>query len=79
VPEPYPIRAWGKLPLEDVEMYRHTLDRLTALLAEAETDRDTGLLKGDPNNSRLDLVANRSRSSRNSPSRNCFRNRSCWR
>ena len=54
VPEPYPIRAWEKLPLEDVETYRHTLDRLTALLAEAETDRDTGLLKGDPNNSRLD-------------------------
>jgi hypothetical protein len=54
VPEPYPIRAWEKLPLEDVETYRHTLDRLTALLAEAETDRDAGLLKGDPNNSRLD-------------------------
>jgi conjugal transfer/type IV secretion protein DotA/TraY len=54
VPEPYPIRAWEKLPREDVETYRHTLDRLTALLNEAETDRDTGLLKGDPNNSRLD-------------------------
>ena len=54
VPEPYPIRAWEKLPREDVETYRHTLDRLTALLNEAETDRDAGLLKGDPNNSRLD-------------------------
>jgi conjugal transfer/type IV secretion protein DotA/TraY len=57
VPEPYPIRAWEKLPQEDVETYQHVIARLTAAISEAETDAGEGLAQGDPNNSVLDDVS----------------------
>ncbi|MEE4376967.1 MAG: DotA/TraY family protein [Candidatus Competibacteraceae bacterium] len=58
VPEPYPIRIFGKLPREDIETYGHLFLRLDAVVMEAETDSGLGLTRGgDPNNSQLDDVS----------------------
>lgn len=59
VPQPYPIRVWEKLPMEDVETYAHLFKRLEAVVLEAETDAGVGILRssGDPENSVLDDVS----------------------